>query len=232
MDTEKETSKKTTQMSQQDLEAIFNQNNPLNTPFFEPSTDDLSQSQSQSGNLKPTADNRGSKSSLRMKYEAEVNVIKKTHGELEDIRRQLGLPKRKMAQLLMVDPSAWTRWTSSNNEAPPHIYRALQWYLILQDKHPELKSSLWLNSVASPILSQKEVENIKKSIRMDLQKEIRGLSPNATANSNPRSTFPTISSDDKSRLPQQISLRHKALKLSLALNGFGILFFLYWAVSN
>jgi hypothetical protein len=230
MDAEKETSPKTTQMSRQDLEAIFNQDNTLSTPFFEPSTDDLSQSQS--GNLKPTGDYRGSKSSLRMKYEAEVNVIKKTHGGLEDIRRQLGLPKRKMAQLLMVDPSAWTRWTSSHNGAPPHIYRALQWYLIIQDKHPELKSSLWLNSVASPVLSQKEVENIKKSIRMDLQKEIHALSPNVAATSTPSSAFQTISFDGKSPLSQQINSRHKALKLSLAINGLSLLIFLYWIVSN
>ena len=32
---------------------------------------------------------------------AEVSHINKTHGDLEEIRRQLGLSKRKIAQLLL-----------------------------------------------------------------------------------------------------------------------------------
>ena len=38
----------------------------------------------------------------------------------------------------MVDPSAWTRWAKKNENPPPHIYRALQWYMILQEKLPGL----------------------------------------------------------------------------------------------
>ena len=38
----------------------------------------------------------------------------------------------------MVDPSAWTRWTKNGEKAPPHIYRALQWYLIMNEKIPGL----------------------------------------------------------------------------------------------
>lgn len=117
-----------------------------------------------------------SKSSLRIKYEAEVQVIKKSCGSLEEIRRSLNLSKRKMAQLLLVDPSAWTRWTSQGGEAPPHIYRSLQWFLILQEKHPELKSSLWLNSVARPQISQHEIDNIKKTVEQELIKELSSSS--------------------------------------------------------
>jgi transcriptional regulator with XRE-family HTH domain len=78
------------------------------------------------------------KTSHRMHYEAQVEVIKKQVGDLETVRSQLGLTQRKMAQLLMVDPSAWTRWTRQNDQAPPHIFRALQWYMTLQEKIPGL----------------------------------------------------------------------------------------------
>lgn len=84
--------------------------------------------------------NRGEeevKTSLRLRYEAEVRVIARKLGGLEDIRAQLGVSRRKMAQLLMVDPSAWTRWSKQPEKIPPHIYRALQWYLALIDKKPE-----------------------------------------------------------------------------------------------
>lgn len=79
-----------------------------------------------------------SKSSFRMHYEAQVEVIRKQIGDLEKIRENLGLSQRKISQLLMVDPSAWTRWTKKGEAAPPHIYRALQWYMILQEKLPGL----------------------------------------------------------------------------------------------
>ncbi|NQZ18847.1 MAG: hypothetical protein HRT44_06270 [Bdellovibrionales bacterium] len=107
-----------------------------------------------------------------MKYEAEVQAFTKRQGNLEDIRRELGLSKRKMAQLLLVDPSAWTRWTKNEASAPPHVYRALEWYMLLQEKHPEYKSSLWLNAVSTPQLSKKEIENIKTELIDQTQGEL------------------------------------------------------------
>ncbi len=79
-----------------------------------------------------------SKTSLRMHYEAQVVVIQRQSGDLEKIRTDLGLSNRKICQLLMVDPSSWTRWTRQGDQAPPHIWRALQWYLILREKIPGL----------------------------------------------------------------------------------------------
>ncbi|MGZ3722014.1 MAG: hypothetical protein ACXVA9_03725 [Bdellovibrionales bacterium] len=79
------------------------------------------------------------KSSNRMVYEAEVLFLKNQNGDLEVIRERLGLSRRKICQLLLVDPSAWTRWTSPGNEAPPHIYRALDWYLAGMEKDPEYR---------------------------------------------------------------------------------------------
>jgi len=78
-----------------------------------------------------------SKSSLRLKYEAERSILKAQLGGLEEIRKRLGLTQRKMTQLLLVDPSAWTRWIKDESKVPPHIYRSLQWYLNLIDKKPE-----------------------------------------------------------------------------------------------
>lgn len=77
------------------------------------------------------------KSSLRLKYEAERKVLMDRFGGLEGVRNHLGLSKRKMSQLLLVDPSAWTRWVKNEDQAPPHIYRALQWYMELVEKRPE-----------------------------------------------------------------------------------------------
>jgi hypothetical protein len=79
------------------------------------------------------------KSSNRMVYEAEVLFLKNQNGDLEVIRERLGLSRRKICQLLLVDPSAWTRWTAPGNEAPPHIYRALDWYLAGMEKDPEYR---------------------------------------------------------------------------------------------
>lgn len=70
-----------------------------------------------------------SKTSLRLKYEAESAVLRKEIGSLEDVRIKLGLSRRRICQVLMVDPSAWTRWTTGKSDAPPHVYQALRWYL-------------------------------------------------------------------------------------------------------
>lgn len=80
----------------------------------------------------------------RLKYEAQVTVIKRQIGDLEQIRQKLGLSRRKMCQLLLVDPSAWSRW--SKEGAPPHVYRALEWYLLLMNKTPAHAHSYWITA--------------------------------------------------------------------------------------
>lgn len=86
------------------------------------------------------------KSSTRLQYEAQVRVIRQQIGSLEKIRSDLGLSQRKMAQLLLVDPSAWTRWNRPGEEAPPHIWRALQWYLTVREKIPGLTPHYFLGA--------------------------------------------------------------------------------------
>ncbi|MBX7231607.1 MAG: hypothetical protein K1X29_05930 [Bdellovibrionales bacterium] len=77
-----------------------------------------------------------SKTSLRLKYESEARVILDQLGGLEKIRTNLGLSQRKICQLLLVDPSAWSRWVKDATKVPPHVVKALQWYLELESKNP------------------------------------------------------------------------------------------------
>lgn len=86
------------------------------------------------------------KTSLRIQYEAQVRVIRSQIGDLEAVRLQLGLSQRKIAQLLMVDPSAWTRWTKQGDEAPPSVWRSLQWYMAVKDKIPGLTPQYFIGS--------------------------------------------------------------------------------------
>lgn len=101
------------------------------------------------------------KSSHRLHYEAQVEVIQKQTGDLESVREKLGLSQRKMAHLLMVDPSAWTRWTKNGEKAPPHIYRALQWYLIMNEKIPGLTPQYFIGKDPE-ILHQSALKQIKQ----------------------------------------------------------------------
>lgn len=101
-----------------------------------------------------------SKTSLRIHYEAQVSVIQGQIGNLEKIRVSLGLSQRKMAQLLLVDPSAWTRWTKNEDSAPPHIWRALQWYLALREKIPGLTNEYFL-AQNPQVLHQKALKELE-----------------------------------------------------------------------
>lgn len=104
----------------------------------------------------------------KMKYAAEVSLIKKNYGDLEDIRKRLGLSQRKIAQLLMVDPSAWTRWTreTKNTEPPPHIYRALHWFILLQEKDPSAGNPYaWLQTVSRPYIPPSEIKALEAELR-------------------------------------------------------------------
>jgi hypothetical protein len=83
-----------------------------------------------------TVKNERKKTVLRAQFDGEAEVIKKQIGSLEEVRIKLDLSARKMCQLLMVDPSAWNRWTTGITKVPPHIYRSLQWYMILNEKLP------------------------------------------------------------------------------------------------
>lgn len=121
-----------------------------------------------------------SKTSLRIHYEAQVSVIRNQIGNLEEIRGNLGLSQRKISQLLMVDPSSWTRWVKQGDEAPPHIWRSLQWYLTLKEKIPGLTPNYFLGSNPQ-VLHQKALQELdleRKTRRDEIEKlsqELRGV---------------------------------------------------------
>lgn len=117
------------------------------------------------------------RSSLRQRYEAEARVIERRIGSLESIRESLGLSQRKLCQLLLVDPSAWTRWTQGHTPAPPHVWRALSWYLALQEKYPALDAAFWLNGVARASSSEAAIEmgRAQAAEIQSLRKEVEQL---------------------------------------------------------
>ena len=117
--------------------------------------------------LSPPELNLRTKTSTRMHYEAQVAVIQRQIGDLESLRASLGLSARKMCQLLLVDPSAWTRWKSEG--APPHIWRALQWYSILQERIPGLTPQ-YFTGKDPEVLHQEALKKLHQT-GMDLSDE-------------------------------------------------------------
>lgn len=115
------------------------------------------------------------KSADRMGFEAEVDLIQKQIGDLEEIRARLGLSARKMTQLLMVDPSAWFRWTKKITPPPPHIYRALQWYLLLQEKNPGYTPQMFLSHRWHTNLKADYSKTIGDNQREDILQQISEL---------------------------------------------------------
>lgn len=105
------------------------------------------------------------KTSLRMTYEAKSQIIKKQLGGLEGVQETLGLSQRKMAQLLMVDPSTWNRWSKNEDFIPPHIWRSLEWYLALQNKIPGLSAHHFIGR------KQDEIEKHLSLFETKLDKE-------------------------------------------------------------
>lgn len=73
--------------------------------------------------------------SLRQQYLQEKQQIIEQIGDLNSIRIGLGLSQRRLCQILMVDPSAWTRWMKS--DAPPIVYKALAWLVELKRLNPD-----------------------------------------------------------------------------------------------
>lgn len=109
------------------------------------------------------------RTSIRMVYEAQAEVIRQQIGGLEGARNKLGLSQRKMAQLLLVDPSAWNRWIKNEKSTPPSVFRSIQWYLALNEKIPGLSPYYFIGK--DPAHIEKALSSAMDSIRAE--KEIR-----------------------------------------------------------
>lgn len=120
--------------------------------------------------IPPFSSSEKTRTSLRLQYEAEARVLRRQMGGIEAIREQLGLSRRKICQLLLIDPSTWTRWTQDEDKVPPHIYKALQWYLVSLEKYPMLHP---LHQIS---ISKEGVELEKEQWTQERQKLERKLS--------------------------------------------------------
>ena len=93
-------------------------------------------------------------------YASQVQKIKERLGDLEGIRKNLGMSRRQICQILLVNPSAWTRWTKSSQGAPPHFYRALEWLIYIHSKKANhQQNSLFLDASSR----QTSIEDIDHS---------------------------------------------------------------------
>ncbi len=110
------------------------------------------------------------KTALRLKYEAEVRAFKTRYLSIENVRKTLGFSQRKMCQLLMVDPSAWSRWMKDETKIPPHIYRALEWLLLSQEKNPDL-----LRVMSAGLMSSGGGSGVSKAETQALEGKIQAL---------------------------------------------------------
>lgn len=103
---------------------------------------------------------------------SEAQVIKEQIGDIEEIRMKLGLNKRKICELLLIDPSTWTRWSTGKTDVPPHIYRMLQWGLALMEGYPELHPMSQFSNINS-MKRTKELTNRVVELEESLNKIAR-----------------------------------------------------------
>lgn len=82
-----------------------------------------------------------------------AELIRSQIGDIEEIRKSLGLSQRKICQLLLIDPSTWSRWATGKTEPPSYIYRMLQWGLAVMERYPE----------THPLSNFEKFEQLKKS---------------------------------------------------------------------
>jgi len=118
------------------------------------------------------------KTPLSQIYQRQVENIKLDYGDLEQIRGSLGLSRRQICQMLMVDPSAWTRWTKTTGGAPPHVYRSLQWLMELEKQGSNLTGIQELrmrSDLAKEGLKIKDLGNTVHQLKKGDSEKIRRL---------------------------------------------------------
>jgi hypothetical protein len=131
---------------------------------------------------------------LKSEYKSVVELIKLQIGSLEEIRQQLSLSRRQICKLLLVDPSAWTRWTRVDDDAPPHIYQALSWYMQLKQQFPEIHAPLHLEN---------KFDLLRKDADLKLQKmqlQMQALQAQKTTFNDPYLKFSTLLNENFNKL--------------------------------
>jgi transcriptional regulator with XRE-family HTH domain len=166
------------------------------------------------------------KSSLRIRYESEARVILQSLGGLEGIRQRLGLTQRKLAQLLLVDPSAWSRWLKDESRVPPHVVKALQWYLQLEDKDPAWQQ--WREF----ILKRERDPGGLDRWRRDLEARLKTRTPVSAESPDFKSQFDELKETD-TRLAGELDRRvvlGLGWKLLLLLNSLAVMYWIAKAI--
>ena len=116
-------------------------------------------------------ENKHEKTKSRGRNEITASLIQKQIGDIEQVRASLGLNKKRMCELLLIDPSTWTRWTTGKTAPPPWLYRTLQWGLAVMDKHPEfhpllIRQNTTANSSSLEIKRlSAQINSVKKDLR-------------------------------------------------------------------
>lgn len=154
--------------------------NEVGNPALTETTSNMDQKPPFLGGFSKAFSSPRNKTGQRMKYEAEVSLIQRQIGSLEKVRADLGLSARKICQLLLVDPSAWNRWSRPGGQAPPHIWRALQWYFIAHEKLPGLTPNYFLDrpSIRVDTKTVQQVQGLEMDHK-DLQQRLLALEAKA-----------------------------------------------------
>lgn len=120
---------------------------------------------------------RPPRSSLRLRFEAEVEVLLMRYGSLEAMRKRLQLSRREICKILLVDPSAWTRWTSHDRTAPPHVYKTMALLMEKVEKNPEAFNAQ--NTQNADLNTLKKIEADLKKVEVEMRQEQRVLNEQA-----------------------------------------------------
>ncbi len=108
-----------------------------------------------------------------MSYEQEIQMVRAQHGDLETIRKTLGLSRRKICEYLLVDPSAWTRWVNSGtDQAPPHVYRTLALLIEKTKTEPDFLQQQKGANPISKIKWQEEFTGLSLELKQDMQESL------------------------------------------------------------
>jgi hypothetical protein len=135
---------------------------------------------------------------LNTEYRSIIDLIKLNLGSLEDIRKNLALSRRQICKLLLVDPSAWTRWTKPNQDAPPHIYQALNWYSQLVERSPDIHAPLHLESKFDLLRKDADLKMSK------MQLQIQAMQTAKTVAADPYFKFSDLLSENFKNLSDRL----------------------------
>jgi hypothetical protein len=121
-----------------------------------------------------------------------------------------------MAELLLVDPSAWSRWVRDESKVPPHVYRSLNWYLQLREHNKNSE----LNENKKTTMTHDEAQALRAEIMQkltDMRASLIGMEKEALTE---------WMSSERRELLQQFEKEAKlggGWKLLLLVNLFGLI---------